>query len=105
MKHYTQMDWSMTGPSPGIYLKRQTVESRCYHCGKTTVFPVPETCIDWEKIANHYKAELLHLYTKFDRIGKDVEVLHGENPAAQYQSNEIQIMLADLRRTIEGFTE
>jgi hypothetical protein len=99
MKHYDKFeDPFSTGPIvPKVSM--QVVEMPCYHCGRTTRLPVPTTCIDWEKIAESYRKRLEEMRQSYDQMSRDVEVLHVENPAAEYMANQLRFILFELKST------
>jgi len=92
-KHYNPFSTTIeTEPRPFM----QVAEAQCYHCGKITRFPVKPEFIDWQRIAESYELRLKELMADWDQMNRDVEVLHGENPAAQYIRNRIMAAIQDV---------
>lgn len=101
MKHYDKFDNPISAVPSVPRLSMQVVDMPCYHCGRTTRVPVPHTYIDWEKVAESYRKRLEETWQRFDQMGRDVEVMHGENPAAEYIANQLRFALMELRKKLD----
>jgi hypothetical protein len=101
MKHYDKFDnpFSVNQYVPKVSM--QVLDMPCYHCGRTTRIPVPSTYIDWETVAESYRLRLQETWTKFDQMSRDVEIMHGENPAAQYMANQLRFVLLELKKKLD----
>lgn len=102
MRHYSKfnvMAESTSIPKLGM----QVVSVPCYHCGKVTVVPVPQDCVDWEKIAEEYRLALERLTLKIDQMIIDIDVMGtSSNPIREYLENEWLSWLKDMRKRFEG---
>lgn len=101
MKHYEKFhDW--LSPEPCVpKLLTQTVDMDCHHCGRITRIPVPRAYTDWEKVAESYRKRLEETWQRFEQMSRDVEIMHGENPAAEYVANQLRFSLLELRRKLD----
>lgn len=79
----------------------QVAATECFHCGKTIRFPVRPEFIDWERIARSYEKRLKEIMADFEQMNRDVEVLHGENPVAQYMCNRLHLMVEDIMNRMD----
>ena len=89
MKFYDKYSHPFAPNAEMPRVSMQIAEAQCFHCGKTTRFPVKPEYIDWQRIAESYGLQLKQLMADFDQMNRDVEVLHGDNPAAQYVCNRL----------------
>lgn len=64
-------------------------------------FPVRPEFIDWERIARSYEKRLKEIMTDFEQMNRDVEVLHSENPVAQYMCNRLRLIVEDVMNRID----
>ncbi len=79
----------------------QVAEMRCFHCGRVTRVPVPTDYTDWEKVAESYRKRLEETWHFFDEMSRDVEVMHGGNPLAEYMANQVRFMVSELRKKLD----
>lgn len=74
------------------------VDVQCCYCHRITRCEVKPEYADYQSLAECYRRYAEKITLRYDRIAKDTEALHGENPAAIYFSNEIKAMLADMQK-------
>lgn len=101
MKHYDKFNVTLSAAPFAPELSMQVVELRCFHCERTTRVPVPKTYTDWEKVAESYRLRLNETWAAFEQMSRDVEVMHGENPAAEYMANKLRFALLELRKKLD----
>jgi hypothetical protein len=101
MKHYDKFA-VIFSPAPSVpKLSMQVAEMNCYHCGKVTRVPVPATYIDWQTTAESYRKRLEEMCQRFDQMSRDVEVMHGENPVAEYMANQLRFIMMEARKKFD----
>jgi len=102
MKHFQKFqpfnEESLEIPRLGM----QIVETNCFHCHQLTRHPVPATFVDWEVVAEKYRQGYEDLVKRFDRIIKDLDVMHGSNPIMDYVANEWKMVLGDIKSDFGG---
>lgn len=102
MKHFCKFkpfdENTLEVPSLGM----QTVSTSCFHCKRQTVFPVPTEFTDWREVAEHYRKGWEDTLKRFDKMMKDVDIMHQENPAAEYLMNEWKLILGDVDDMLGG---
>lgn len=96
MKHFCKFNPFDANTLQAPMLGMQTVSADCLHCGRQTVFPVPREFVDWQQVAERYRTAWEKTLQRFDRIMKDVDIMHQENPAAEYLANEWKLILQDV---------
>ena len=80
-------------------LAMQVAEAECHHCGSKMRFPVPETFIDWQKVAEQYREIGNRTIERFGQIVADIDVMNPRpNPIREYISNEWAAILGELGR-------
>lgn len=95
MKYYEKFD-VFSNPEIIPSLKMQIAEAECYHCGRVTRFPVQTEHVDWERIAEKYRTLLEDYIRETNRMISDIDVMHDNNPAADYLVNKWKFLLSDL---------
>ena len=99
MIHYDKFE--LSGDTLSIpRLSMQVLEVPCFHCGCTTRCPVPTAYVDWETIAESYRKLLEDTMRDFDQMSSDVEIMHGENPAAEYVANRLRMIVLEVQRKL-----
>jgi len=101
MKHYDKFNNPLCISNTVPTLGMQVAETQCFHCGKTIRFPVPAAYVDWEKIAESYRKRLEETLQDFSQMSNDVELIHGENPAAQYVTNRLRMIVIEIQNKIQ----
>jgi len=101
MQHYDKFDNPLSAIPTVPKVSMQIVNMDCYHCGMVTRIPVPPAFVDWEKIAESYRKRLEETWLRFEQMSRDVEVMHGENPAAEYMANQLRFALLELRKRLD----
>jgi rRNA maturation protein Nop10 len=102
MKHCDKFENPLSAIPSVPKLSMQVVDMPCHHCGRITRVPVPHTYVDWEKVAESYRKRLEETWQCFDQMSRDVEAMHGENPAAEYMANRLRFALMDLRKKLDA---
>lgn len=82
-------------------LGMQVEQVRCFHCGEVTRVAVKEDVTDWKAVAESYRQALQSQADGFDRIVRDVSVMHGQNPILDYIENEFEALRQRLRGDLE----
>ena len=101
MKHYDKFDNPLSVAPSVPTLGVQIAEVSCFHCGRTTRIPVERAFVDWEKVAESYRKRLEETWLRFHKISHDVEVMYGQNPAAEYMANEMRFICMEIRRKLD----
>jgi len=101
MLHYDKFDNRLSAAPFVPKLSVQEVEMSCYHCGRKTRVPVPRAYVDWETVAESYRKRLEDALKYFDQMGLDLDVMYGENPAAEYAANRLRMMVLEIRKRLD----
>lgn len=99
MKHYDKFAHPLHESSVPK-LSMQIAEFACPCCHRSIRVAVPSDFVDWEKIAESYRLRLEETWKLFEEMSHDVEVMHGNDPAAAYVANRTKLILMEILDTI-----
>ncbi len=103
MKHYTKFNLFDPAKLEVPKMGMQVVSAECFHCGWQTKFPVPQSYVDWEVVAEQYRQGYEKMLGKMGRIIADIDVMSaGPNPVREYLANEWSVLLDDIKRDFEA---
>lgn len=99
MKHYQPINiFAHASPEVIPSMTAQRVQFSCYHCGQTTLIPVPQTYCDWECVAKDYQRHLQRVVTEMGQAIKEIELIHGmENPVTQFYRNKWAMLMLEIQ--------
>ena len=80
----------------------EILETECYHCGAKTRHSVDADLIDYKKVAEDYKEAGESIMKEVDRMIKDINVMHPENPVLDYINNRRETMIDELKKLFEN---
>lgn len=83
----------------------QRVQTKCCHCGKVIIFPVPPEFVRHSSIEDCYRKTIGSLMREYGEIANEIESRFGENFVAQIHADRIREMIARIKREMGKFKQ